>query len=390
MKRLEEASVQELVKSTKPAIRVAWLGHKSVKGGDGITTYSREITNELKKHGLKVLFFHQYVEGDQETDESIPLPMVQLFHPRMQITTPKARKELLNTLKNHLVDIVHVSVAFSTLDFRLPNICHELGIPIVATFHVPFDKRISVWKGITTAIYRAYATALADYDKVIIFTDVQKQMLINMGVPAEKIEIIPNGVDIEKYSPGRGTFKASVEAKTLITYMGRLDPEKNVDALIRAFKDLNLDDSIKLAIVGGGSEKKSLEKKFSSDNVIFTGPIADEKSRIDILRSSDIFVLPSSIEGLSLAMLEAMACGVATIATDVGGDGEALRGAGIVIEPTELESQLHLALDILLSFPEFRSQIAAYCRDRVVSQYSLAMNVSKLLDVYIELISGRS
>jgi glycosyltransferase involved in cell wall biosynthesis len=116
--------------------------------------------------------------------------------------------------------------------------------------------------------------------------------------------------------------------------------------------------------------------------MLFTGVISDLQKRVDILRSSDIFVLPSKVEGLSLAMLEAMSCGVPTIATDVGSDGEALRGAGIVLDPDALAGQLRLAIETLLEFPDFRRSLGASCRRRVEERYSLATNVQKVRSLY--------
>jgi glycosyltransferase involved in cell wall biosynthesis len=113
------------------------------------------------------------------------------------------------------------------------------------------------------------------------------------------------------------------------------------------------------------------------------------KERVRILRAADIFVLPSSVEGLSLAMLEAMATGTAVIATDVGADAEALRGAGVVIDLESLEEQLPLALRLLVDYPEFRRDLAARARQRAVENYSLETNIDRVVDLYQELNGHR-
>ena len=104
-----------------------------------------------------------------------------------------------------------------------------------------------------------------------------------------------------------------------------------------------------------------------------------------MLRAMDIFVLPSAVEGLSLSLLEAMACGVAPVATDVGSDGEAIRGAGLVLDPKDLEGQLRLALRTLLEYPEFRGSLGRQARLRAVERYSLRDNLNRLLSLYREL-----
>src|SRR5207244_10006155 len=102
--------------------------------------------------------------------------------------------------------------------------------------------------------------------------------------------------------------RAAFRAERLFSFLGRLDPEKNVDHLLAAFLDVDPPASLKLVLVGGGSERRRLERRFGDERVVFTGTVTDERERIAILRASAAFFLPSSIEGLPLAMLEAMDC----------------------------------------------------------------------------------
>jgi glycosyltransferase involved in cell wall biosynthesis len=255
----------------------------------------------------------------------------------------------------------------------------------VATFHVPYDSRFSLRQGISAAIYRVYAQALASFDRVVIFSEQQKSLLEHYGVPAPNVVVIPNGVDIDKYSPGASDYKDRIDAQQLVGYLGRVDPEKNVDILIRAFQDIDPPEDVKLVIIGGGSERRRLERRFHSPRIVFTGAVIDEAQRINMLRGMDIFVLPSQVEGLSLSLLEAMACGIAPVATDVGSDGEALQGAGMLVDPRDLDGQLRLALRTLLEFPDFRAQLGRRARARAVERYSLGDNLDRLLSVYREL-----
>jgi glycosyltransferase involved in cell wall biosynthesis len=74
--------------------------------------------------------------------------------------------------------------------------------------------------------------------------------------------------------------------------------------------------------------------------------VADEKRRIEILRGADVFILPSLVEGLSLSLLEAMACGLACLATDVGADGEVLEEVGVLLNTRRVGSQLQTLLPL--------------------------------------------
>jgi glycosyltransferase involved in cell wall biosynthesis len=368
---------------TEP-LRIAWLGHQSGRTGDGLLTYSREIVAGLRARGVKVFFVH-HGALPALTDDSLTLRSLTGSH-RYIISSPRTKRTITDLLRREPVELVHVSLSFSTLiDFGLPELCHELGLPVVATFHVPYDSRFGLWQGISSAVYRLYAQSLASFDRVIIFSEQQKALLEHYGVPADNVAVIPNGVDIEKYAPGPSDFKESLEASALVGYLGRVDPEKNVDILVRAFQDVDAPDDVKLVVVGSGSEKRRLDRRYGNARVVFTGQVMDEAKRIAMLRAMDIFVLPSMVEGLSLSLLEAMACGVAPVATDVGSDGEALRGAGMLVDTKDLDGQLRLALRTLIEFPDFRAELGRRARARAVERYSLSDNLDRLLGVYREL-----
>jgi glycosyltransferase involved in cell wall biosynthesis len=98
--------------------------------------------------------------------------------------------------------------------------------------------------------------------------------------------------------------------------------------------------------MGSGPLEASLKRFYGDDDdVIWLGYVSNEQRRIDILRAADAFILPSFVEGLSLSLLEAMACGTACIATDAGADGEVLaEGAGIVLDTQRVASQLQTYL----------------------------------------------
>jgi glycosyltransferase involved in cell wall biosynthesis len=364
-------------------LRVAWLGHRAAQGGDGIITYSREITNGLRARGVQVIFFHHSPEFQDE--QSVALDALKLSH-RFVLSPPRTRRQFVKQLHHHEVDLVHVSFSFSTLDFNLPAVCHELGVPLVATFHVPFDTRLGLWPRLSRTLYRIYSQVLAGCDSVIIFSEAQKQILASMGVPEEILHVLPNGVDVDRYAPGHSGKRTDFAADRLFSYVGRIDPEKNVDRLLGAFLDVDPPRTLRLVLVGGGSERRRLERRYRDPRVVFTGIVTDESERIDILRASDAFFLPSSIEGLSLAMLEAMACGVATVATDVGSDGDALRGAGIVIDPDHLDDELRTALRLLIDVPAVARELGRLARERACKHFSLRQNLDGLLDLYRALV----
>ena len=377
---VERAPGMENASPDRP-LRVAWLGHKSATIGDGLRTYSREITRGLRERGHEVVFIHQ--EPDlADSQESFAVRGFPAFQRRVVLARPGSRRRIEALLREHEVDLVHLSIPFSTLDFRLPLLCQSLGIPIVATFHVPFARQRSIWAAMAAGLYRLYAPSLAGCERVVVLGEQQKRLLLALGVPAGRIAVLPNGVDVERYSPGPSPFRAELGADRIFTYIGRIDPEKQVDALVRAFLAESPPMTCRLVIVGSGVELARLRARHRDQRVVFLGAVLDEARRIAILRASDAFFLPSRVEALSIAMLEAMACGTAVVATDVGDDGVALGGAGIVIDPARAEGELRMAIRSLIDSPALCQELGGLARQRAVERFSIEDNIAGLVRVY--------
>jgi glycosyltransferase involved in cell wall biosynthesis len=334
-------------------LRVAWLGQRSAGRGDGLITYSRETTRGLRQRGIDVVFFHHDAES---AHEGVRLHAYSVSH-KFRIAAPGSRRRLAEALRRGRVDLVHVSLSFSSLDFELPQLCRELGLPVVATVHAPFDTRLTMWGGLSKVLYRIYSVPLARFDRVIVFGPAQRDVLSQLGVPASALRIVPNGVDVEKYRPGPSDVRERLDCERLFLYMGRLDPEKNVEPLVQAFWEAPVPPGLRLALAGAGSERRRLERRYRGRKLAFLGLVGDEGERIALLRAAEAFFLPSAIEGLSLALLEAMACGVCPVATTVGCDGDALMGVGVPLNPLSLESDLRLAIRFLTETPEVARQL---------------------------------
>lgn len=370
-------------------MHIAWLGKKSPFCGN--VTYSREITNALLDRGYKVSFLHFAQDEEKQATDNYVAEVMLPFLYKSQIYTipsPKSSKILMRSLEELKPDLVHASLTLSPLDFKLPEICQQLKIPLVATFHPPFDSRLRNLKSSTQYLtYQVYAPCLGNYDRVIVFSQLQKDLLVKLGLSPTKIAIIPNGVNIQKYSPGRSYFKNKFNAKHLFIYQGRIATEKNVEALLKAWQYSEMGKENILLIVGDGPLTNTLKPVYNQkDGIIWLGFIADEDKRIDILRAADVFILPSLVEGLSLSLLEAMACGIACLATDAGADGEVLeKGGGIVLNTQGVTTQLKTLLPVLREHPEMIHLLGKKARSRILERYTLSKNLNKLEELYFQL-----
>ncbi|MDR9402898.1 MAG: glycosyltransferase family 4 protein [Halothece sp. Uz-M2-17] len=375
-------------------MHIAWLGKKSPFCGN--VTYSRNITHALLERGYEVSFLHFAQEEQAEENwpdcQEVLLPFIyksQVY----TIPTLGSTNMLRRSLQELKPDLVHASLTLSPLDFRLPEICKELNIPLVATFHPPFDSKLRNIKSSTQFLtYQLYAPFLAHYDGVIIFSRIQRDLLMRLGVPEEKLAVIPNGVDETRYSPGKSDLKAHFGAERLFVYQGRVSTEKNVESLLRAWKYCRFGNDSKLVIVGDGPLVSSLKPFYNKRHgVIWLGFVADEQQRIDILRAADVFILPSLVEGLSLSLLEGMACGIACVATDAGADGEVLEeGAGVVLSTNRVTTQLKTLLPVLNDHPELTQVLGEKARSRVLDRYTLNSNITQLENLYQKAVKTKS
>lgn len=246
-----------------------------------------------------------------------------------------------------------------------------LNIPIVVTIHDVFYTREWIqqygFKGLLMSIFEKTSLKVP-YTKVITVSNSSKEKLVVGGVPREMIEVIPNGVDLAFFDG----IKAERSRRPRVIYVGRLIEYKHVDELLMAFSKLSFD--AELYIVGIGPERKNLEelarKLGIDDRVVFTG-FVDDKRKIELLKSSHVFVLPSTVEGFGIALVEAMAAGTPTLSANISALSEVAEEgrAGVLFTPRNVE-ELRIKLEQLLKDEKLRKELSKKGYDLVKEKYS--------------------
>ncbi len=383
-------------------VHIAWLGKKSPFCGN--VSYGNSTTGELKKRGHKISFIHFDKASSAYSSKPLFLandPEVSLpYLIKSQVYTipsPGAEKELRLSLERLKPDIVHASLTLSPLDFRLPELCNQINLPLVGTFHPAFDSKNRNLAASTQQLtYQLYAPSLAKFHKIIVFSEPQKKVLEKLGVSKKKLIVIPNGVDENIWLPAPSKYNKYFEIKKklgdgrIFLYMGRIANEKNIEALLKSWSKTNT-NNCKLVIVGDGPMKPTLENSFPNQGegkLLWWGAEMDLETRVTIMQIAEVFFLPSLVEGLSLSLLEAMSCGTACVATDAGADGEVLdNGAGIVISTNNVSTQLKTIIPILVEHPSFTKVLGEKARDRILERYTIKKNIDSLEKVYKNLKS---
>jgi glycosyltransferase involved in cell wall biosynthesis len=215
-----------------------------------------------------------------------------------------------------------------------------------------------------------------------------------------KIAHIPNGLDTAPFSPAcpegraaRLAAQSELGAKRLVVSVGRLDPQKNHSLLLRAWSLIPepIRSEAQLAIIGGGQLKDMLLKEAQSlgisDSVSLPGQCDDVRKWY---QAADVFVLSSDYEGLSNAMLEAMASGLPVVMTRVGGHEwvSAEPQCGLLTPVGEKEA-LAEAIGTLLSDPGLAKSLGRNARQRVVDRASIRSVAERTIALYQSLLGTR-
>jgi glycosyltransferase involved in cell wall biosynthesis len=225
-------------------------------------------------------------------------------------------------------------------------------------------------------------------DRVVAISNEIREELSALGIPAERVVAIPNGVDIEHFRPLAGSDRARLRASLGWTeaptgvFCGRLVPEKRIELLLEAWAKLRLrHPEAQLSIVGTGPCEAAL-RKLPHEGVRFEGAVEDVAP---YLQAADCFVLPSDAEGLSNAMLEAMSAGLPVVATRVGGAPDLVAEActGRTVAPGDADALAEALLSVLED--PARARLGARGRERVAQGYCLAATADRLAALYREL-----
>jgi len=218
----------------------------------------------------------------------------------------------------------------------------------------------------------------------IATTQAVKHALQRAGVDEEVIAVIPNGVELPAVrSPPR-----TLPVRRFL-YLGRLSTniERDVPGLIRAFERLADEiDGVELALIGGGNLLEDTRALAATCRHADRIQVPGQGAPAEWLAWADGFVLPSRREGLSNALLEAMAAGLPCIANDIPSNREVLDDgeAGILVQVENID-QLHLAMFRLATDGHHAASVAGKSSERVASLYSIASVAQRYEQLYANL-----
>jgi len=303
-------------------------------------------------------------------------------------------KTFLETVKSN--DLIHVHGHPYLSSLFAAKIAKRYSKPLVLTQHNTFIEYNNFWDEIEKLNDLAIGKqVLKEADKIIVVSNATKNYVLSLGADPEKIRVLHNGVDVNRFKPlpevkeeMRKKLGISKDARVVLT-VRRLVYKNGIDTLIESAKiAIEKNPRLVFLVVGKGPDFERVKEKIAQlemqRNFRLTGFISDEDLQF-YYNAADFFVLPSkSGEGLPLVALEAMACGLPVIATNVGGTSEVMKEEyGKLVPPNSPDS---LAEAIVEFSHRELSTLKKDLRMMVEQNYSWNKNVEKLIAIYEELI----
>lgn len=352
-------------------MKIVFIGCRDIHILGGIENYMLNLTRELTKLGHECIV---WCESDRRAEEMIEGVRV-IYHPGPKsnlICKPWCGlKATVRTLLHEKhVSFIHYNAWPPSLWSWMPRLC---GIPSLMEGHglewqrskySPSAQKIMKLMERFTA-YSNQHLAMCSEGQVRYFRD-------TYGREAVCIPGAVNLPDLESAEESNILRRYGLEKGRYLLFMGRLVQDKNPDYLIRAFSRAQR-EGMKLVIAGSNDAMPDYVahlKKLSSkcDDIVFTGAVyAEDKARL--LRDAYCFCLPSTIEGLSIVMMEAASYQLPTIASDIDANREFLADDAVYVRP-ENEDDLVAAIEYAVSHPEELERLKAVNYQKILSTYT--------------------
>ncbi len=309
-------------------------------------------------------------------------------YPGARLVEPRRIVRLYRFLKSEKFDLLHTHLTYAN---SLGSFCGRItGTPVVASLHSESEDPDRLRSSLETWALRFGARRVIGVGRVVAEANSQR-------LRGHCLDVIPNPVErAPSLSPGERTKLRSAmggnSSGPLIVCVGRLTAQKGHLDLLTAFADLvAAHPSAALAIAGEGKMRGELEQEIQRLGLEKNARLLGAQEGVPrLLAASDIFVTASQIEGLPLAVLEAMAAGLPVVATKVGDIPNLVSSHTGILVPPGQPCLLQESLDTLIRDPHRAKRLGEAGREHVSVEYSVDTWVRKLLSLYFELVQTKA
>jgi glycosyltransferase involved in cell wall biosynthesis len=365
-------------------LRVAFIGGRGVISKySGIEAYYEEVGKGLADRGHEVtVYCRNYFTPELAGHNGMRLV-------RLPTLRTKHLETLLHTFLSTVhamtlrCDVVHYHALGPALFSFLPRL---MGMKTAVTVQ-GLDWQRKKWGRIASWVLQAGEKASVALPNATMVVSKALQDRYR-EVHGAEVAYVPNGGILRRRSEPQRILEWGLEPGRYVLFLGRFSPEKGCHVLVNAFEQIQTD--VKLVLAGASSycDEYSRELRTHAGEQIrmldwVSGPTLDE-----LLTNAMIFVLPSDMEGLSLALLDAMGAGLCVLASDVPENREAIEGAGFTFECGN-SADLADRLRFLIANPAVREAAGQNARKRIEKHYQWGSITEEIEKVYLRAV-GRT
>ena len=377
-----------MAKTKERGLRIAVFGQKHIPSNEGgVEVVVEQLATRMVERGHSVTCYNRNddnVAGAQFNQENLKeYKGIQMKY------VPTIRKKGWAALTSSIAasiaaafgpyDLVHIHAEGPAFMCWLPKL---MGKTVFVTIH-GLDHRRAKWgKLASTCIMMGERNAVRFADEIIVLSEsVQEYFMETYG---RRTRFIPNGISpvtVQKDEMIREQFE--LEKDSYILFLGRIVPEKGIRKLIQAFRKVNTDK--KLVIAGGSSDTKEFFNELrdlakEDDRILFTDFVQGQVKE-ELYSNAYLYTLPSDLEGMPLALLEAMAYGNCCLTSDIPECTSVYEDCGLSFrqgDVSDLTSKLQLLCDRPALVQEYKERSADY----ILQKYNWETVVDQTLELY--------
>lgn len=371
-------------------LRIAMLGHKRIPSREGgVEIVVSELATRMVKLGCDVTCYNR--KGHHVSGEEFDTEVIENYKGvRIKNVFTIDKGGLAAVTSSFFAALKAAFGRYDVVHFHAEGPCAMLWLPklfgkrCIATIHGLDHQRAKWGRFASFYIKSGEKCAVRFADEIIVLSENVRNYF--KTVYSRDTVFIPNGVtaaekvEADKIKSGYNLFKDSY-----VLFLGRLVPEKGLDYLIEAFKQIKTDK--KLVIAGGSSDTADFEEKIrknatSDDRIIFTGFVQGRLLE-ELYSNAYLYVLPSDVEGMPLSLLEAMSYGNCSLTSDIPECVQVTGECGYTFKKSDV-ADLRDKLQILCDNPLMVEKIRTQSSDYVCKKHNWDEVVLRTVQLYSE------
>jgi len=368
-------------------MKIAMIGLRGIPAKTGgVEKTVEELAPRLVKLGCDVTVYCRslYCEKKPKTYKGVKL----IYLPTLNTKNTESIIHSFLSTSNVMLkkyDVVHYHAMGNGLFSLIPRLKRE---KTVVTLH-GLDWEREKWGFVAKTFLKISEHAISKFPNKVISVSSKIKQYYKVKYHKD-IEYIPNGVNIIKPLKINKLKRFNIKQDEYILFLSRLVPEKEIHTLIKAFKKVKT--SQKLVIAGDATHTTQYLKQIkdlakNDKRIIFTGPLyGDDKT--EAYSNCSFFVLPSTIEGMPLVLLEAMSFGKCTLVSNIEENLAVIKDNGYSFKVGD-EKDLQKKLDYMLKHKSEVNKKGALCKKLVKKDYDWNIIAKQTLDVYKSCINGK-